>query len=86
MLSPTPASTWSDKYKQKQNKIIIIVLLFVYLVYDATLLGSPIGDIGFITVAIDAKTAMLKCLRESLHYLTCHDAYLLLRHSLAIYT
>ena len=51
---------------------------------DATLLGSPIGDIGSITVAIDAKTAMLKCLRERLHYLTCHDAYLLLRHSLAI--
>ncbi|KAL5477115.1 hypothetical protein EMCRGX_G023860 [Ephydatia muelleri] len=27
---------------------------------------------------------MLKCLHEKLHYLTCHDAYLLLRHSLAI--
>ena len=51
---------------------------------DATLLGSPIGDIGSIRVAIDAKTAMLKCLRERLHYLTCHHAYLLLRHSLAI--
>ena len=51
---------------------------------DATLLGSPIGDIGSITVAIDTKTTMLKCLRERLHYLTCHDAYLLLRHSLAI--
>ena len=42
---------------------------------DATLLGSPIGDIGSITIAIDAKTAMLKCLREILHYLTCHDAH-----------
>ena len=41
---------------------------------EATLLGTPIGDNGSITVAIDAKTAMLKCLRESLHYLTCHDA------------
>ena len=51
---------------------------------DATLLGSPIGDTGSITVAIDTKIAMLKCLREKLHYLTCHDAYLLLRHSLAI--
>ena len=51
---------------------------------DATLLGSPIGDIGSITVAINAKTTMLKCLRERLHYLTSHDAYLLLRHSLAI--
>ena len=48
---------------------------------DATLLGSPIGDTGSITVAIDTKIAMLKCLR---HYLTCHDAYLLLHHSLAI--
>ena len=43
---------------------------------DATLLGSPIGDIGSITVAIDAKTAILKCLCEGLHYLTCHDAYI----------
>ena len=51
---------------------------------DATLLGSPIGDIGSITVAVDAKTTMLKCLRERLHYLSSHDAYLLLRHSLAI--
>ncbi|KAL5502431.1 hypothetical protein EMCRGX_G009202 [Ephydatia muelleri] len=40
--------------------------------------------IATVQVAIDAKTAMLKCLRERLHYLTCHDAYLLLRHSLAI--
>ena len=53
-------------------------------VADATLLGSPIGDIGSITVAIDAKTVMLKCLCERLHYLTCHDAYCLLCHSLAI--
>ena len=37
-----------------------------------------------ITVAIDAKTTMLKCLHGRLHCLTCHDAYLLLRHSLAI--
>ena len=51
---------------------------------DAALLGSPIGDTGSITVAIDTKTAMLKCLCERLHYLTCHDPYLLLRHSLAI--
>ena len=51
---------------------------------DATLLGSSIGDIGSIIVAIDAKTAMLKCLCERLNYLTCHDAYLLLHHSLAI--
>ena len=51
---------------------------------DATLLISPIGDIGSITVAFDAKTTMLKCFRERLHYLTSHDAYLLLRYSLAI--
>ena len=51
---------------------------------DATLLGSPIGDTGSITIAIDTKIVMLKCLHEKLHYLTCHDAYLLLRHSLAI--
>ena len=50
----------------------------LHVINNATLLGSPIGDIGSITVAIDAKTAMLKCLRERLHCLTCHDAYLLL--------
>ena len=50
----------------------------------ATLLGSPIGNTGSIAAAIDTKTAMLKCLCERLHYLTYHDAYLLLRHSLAI--
>ena len=53
---------------------------------DATLLGSPIGDTGSITVAIDTKIAVLKCLREKLYYLTCQDVYLLLRHSLAIPT
>ena len=51
---------------------------------DATLLDSPIGDTGSITVAIDTKTTMLKCLHKRLHYLTCHDAYLPLHHSLAI--
>ena len=50
---------------------------------DATLLRSPIGDTGSITVTIDTKIAMLMYLREKLHYQTCHDAYLLLHHSLA---
>ena len=52
---------------------------------DATLLGSPIGYTGSITIAIDTKIAVLKCLREKLYYLTCHDAYLLLRHTVAIH-
>ena len=51
---------------------------------DATLLGSPIGDTGSIIAAINTRAAILKCLRERLHYLTSHDAYLLLHHSLAI--
>eukprot|EP00731_Ephydatia_muelleri_P021279 Em0013g1006a len=50
----------------------------------ATLLGSPIGGTESLDAAIDTKTAMLKCLRERFRYITCHDAYLLLRHSLAI--
>ena len=50
----------------------------------ATLLGSPIGGTESLDAAIDVKTAMLKCLRERFRYITCHDAYLLLRHSLAI--
>ena len=50
----------------------------------ATLLGSPIGGTESLDTAIDTKTAMLKCLRERFRYITCHDAYLLLRHSLAI--
>ena len=53
-------------------------------VAQATLLGSPIGDITSISATITAKTAMLKCLGERLKYLQSHDAYLLLRHSLAI--
>ena len=50
----------------------------------ATLLGAPIGGTESLDAAIDTKTAMLKCLRERFRYITCHDAYLLLRHSLAI--
>ena len=50
----------------------------------ATLLGSPIGGTESLDAAIDTKTAMLKCLRKRFRYITCHDAYLLLRHSLAI--
>ena len=50
----------------------------------ATLLGSPIGGTESLDAAIDTKTAMLKCLRERFRYITCHDAYLLLRHSSAI--
>ena len=52
-------------------------------VAQATLLGSPIGDIISISATITAKTGMLKCLGERLKYLQSHDAYLLLRHSLA---
>ena len=50
----------------------------------ATLLGAPIGGTESLDAAIDVKTAMLKCLRDRFRYITCHDAYLLLRHSLAI--
>ena len=50
----------------------------------ATLLGSPIGGTESLDAAIDAKTAMLRCLRDRFRYITCHDASLLLRHSLAI--
>ena len=53
-------------------------------VAQATLLGSPIGDITSISATITAKTAMLKCLGERLKYLQSHDAYLLLRHSLLL--
>ena len=49
---------------------------------DATLLGSPIEILD--SSHNVAKTTMLKCLHERLHYITCHDAYLLSRHSLDI--
>ena len=36
----------------------------------------PQHQSGTITVAIDAKIEMLKCLYERLHYVTGHDAYI----------
>ncbi|KAL5489312.1 hypothetical protein EMCRGX_G018384 [Ephydatia muelleri] len=62
------------------------------VLYDIEVIKKEAGIVGLdlnpqkseVIVAIDAKTTMLKCLRGRLHCLTCHDAYLLLRHSLAI--
>ena len=50
----------------------------------ASILGSPLGDLEFISEAIRDKTKSLQILGERLQYLHAHDAILLLRHSFAI--
>ena len=51
---------------------------------SATLLGSPIGDVGSISNMISEKIHLLETMGERLQYLFAHDAILLLRHSFAI--
>ena len=50
----------------------------------ATLLGSPLGDVPGISSVLTAKTNLLKIMGERLPLLSTHDAYLLLRHSIAL--
>ena len=51
---------------------------------QASLLGSPIGDANCVTSAIQVKTATLQSMCERLNLLSAHDAFTLLRSSLAI--
>ena len=51
---------------------------------NATLLGSPIGDLSSISSSLNEKIQLLKKMGERLQHLTTHDAILLLRHSFAI--
>ena len=51
---------------------------------DATLLGSPIGDISSITAAISKKRGILSLMGERLQHIFSHDAILLLRNAFAI--
>ena len=51
---------------------------------NATLLGSPLGDVPSITVALESKIEALVRMGERLEYLTSHDALVLLRNSFAI--
>ena len=50
----------------------------------ATLLGSPLGDVPGISSVLSEKTNLLKIMGERLPLLSTHDAYLLLRHSIAL--
>ena len=50
----------------------------------ATLLGSPLGDVPGISSVLTEKTNLLKIMGERLPLLSTHDAYLLLRHSIAL--
>ena len=50
----------------------------------AFLLGSPIGDLTSVSVAVEEKTALLRRLGDRLQILNSHDALVLLRYSLAI--
>lgn len=49
---------------------------------DATLLGSPIGELPSISSTLNAKTHLLKRVEERLQHLAAHDPILLLCHSL----
>ena len=51
---------------------------------QASLLGSPIGDVNCVSSAIEEKTATLRSLSNNLNLLSAHDAFTLLRSSLAI--
>ena len=51
---------------------------------QATLLGSPIGNVECISDTIKEKTELLKLMGGRLSHLQSHDALLLLRHSFAI--
>ena len=51
---------------------------------NATLLGSPIGDVDCIDVVIMRKIEMLQLMGERLNLLCSYDALTLLRHSFAI--
>ena len=51
---------------------------------NATLLGSPIGDVDCIDDVILRKIEMLQLMGERLNLLCSHDALTLLRHSFAI--
>ena len=51
---------------------------------DATLLGSPIGDISSINASISKKTGLLSLMGERLQHIFSQDAILLLRNAFAI--
>ena len=51
---------------------------------QATLLGTPIGSVDLINSILTLKLEKLKLMGERLQHLCCHDALLILRHSLAI--
>ena len=51
---------------------------------SASFLGSPIGDIRCINLAIQEKVASLRTMGDRLSYIHAQDALLLLRHSFAI--
>ena len=50
----------------------------------ATLLGSPLGDVDSVSLALDDKIAALVRMGDRLEYLISHDALMLLRSSFSI--
>uniref|UniRef100_A0A1X7TVW8 Reverse transcriptase domain-containing protein n=1 Tax=Amphimedon queenslandica TaxID=400682 RepID=A0A1X7TVW8_AMPQE len=51
---------------------------------NATLLGSPLGDVACVSAALRAKVASLSVMGERLRSFSAHDSILLLRYSFAI--
>ena len=56
----------------------------VYLPEEASLLGSPIGDLNSISSAIGKKLSSLRVLGDRLQYFTSQNAFLLLKYSFSI--
>ena len=50
----------------------------------ATLLGSPLGDVGSIDFSLAEKTKALRLMSTRFTYMSAHDSLTLLRHSFAI--
>ena len=50
----------------------------------ASLLGSPLGDVSSIDLALEEKTEYLRHMGSRLKLLSAHDSLILLRHSLSI--
>ena len=51
---------------------------------QATMLGSPVGNVSSIQKVIQAKSRSLEVLGSRLQYLHSHDAFCLFSHALAI--
>ena len=66
--------------------LIINALPGAQVIYadNATLLGSPIGDVACISAILEEKIGMMRTMGDRLKFLFSHDAILLLHQSFAV--